>query len=136
MILYLQSLFKHFEYRIVNFLEDLNWFVGEQNGFRRSRSCQDHIYNLTSIICNRLYENKPIFAAFVAMKKTFACVDSDLLPLKLLLSNIDGKIYNAIKAIYNNTVSNVRVNGMETDWSHFTSGVCQDQRSGSWNSCL
>ncbi len=37
---------------------------------------------------------------------------------------MDGKIYNAIKAIYNSIISNIRVNCMETDWSHCTFGVC------------
>ncbi len=59
------------------------------------------------------------------MKKAFDWVGSDLLFLKLLLSNIDSKIYNAIKAIYNSTLSNVRLNGMEIDWSHCTFGVRQ-----------
>ncbi len=57
------------------------------------------------------------------MTKAFDWVDRDLLLLKRLLSDIEGKIYNVIKAIYNSTVSNVRVNGMVTDWSHCTSVV-------------
>ncbi len=59
------------------------------------------------------------------MKKAFYWVDRNLLLLKLFLSNIDGKTYNAIKAIYNSTTSNVRVHCMETDWFHCTSGVRQ-----------
>ncbi len=45
--------------------------------------------------------------------------------VKILLRNFDGKIYNAIKAVYNSTISNVRVHSLETDWFHCTSGVCQ-----------
>ncbi len=110
---------------IVNYLKDLDSFVDGQNGFRRSRSRQDDICSLTSVIHNRLCENKHTVSAFVDMKKTFNWVDRYLLLLKLLLSNIDGEIYNAIKAIYNSTVSHIRVNDMEIDWFHCTSGVCQ-----------
>ena len=61
--------------RINNYFEDRNWYAEEQNGFRRGRSCQDHIFSLTSIIRNRLADNKPTFAAFVDMQKAFDWVD-------------------------------------------------------------
>ena len=55
--------------RIVKYLEDLDWFVDEQNGFRRGRSCQEHVFSLTSIIRNRVSEGKPTFASFVDIKR-------------------------------------------------------------------
>ena len=40
--------------RIVNFCEEFNVIVDEQNGFRRSRSCEDHLFGITSIVRNRI----------------------------------------------------------------------------------
>ena len=111
--------------RIVNYLEDLNWFVEEQNGFRKKRSCQDHLFTLTSIIRNRQHENLSTFAAFIDFEKAFDWVNRDMLLYKLLLNNIDGKIYNAIKVMYTNTESCIRLNNCKTDWFKCLSGVRQ-----------
>ena len=55
--------------RILSFCELCNILVDEQNGFRRNRSCNDHIFSLSSIIRNRLNNGKPTFAAFLDMGK-------------------------------------------------------------------
>ena len=38
--------------RIVSYCNELDLLVDEQNGFRAGRSCEDHIYSLTSVIIN------------------------------------------------------------------------------------
>ena len=58
------SLFSHVENRysqifkkcIMSLFENVEMFCEEQNDFRKSRSCEDHIYTLTYIIrtCRRL----------------------------------------------------------------------------------
>ena len=111
--------------RIVSYFEELRWFADEQNGFRRNRSCQDHLYVLNSIIRNRKCDNLHTFAAFVDMQKAFDWVDRNLLLLKLLMNNIDGKIYKSIKAMYTDTVSAIQLNQYLTDWFPCTSGVRQ-----------
>ena len=111
--------------RIMNYLEDLDFFVEEQNGFRRGRSCQDHLFCITSIIRNRLTFSKPTYAAFVDMQKAFDWIDRDLLFLKLLINNINGKIYKAIKSMYTNTIGAIKLNGLQTDWFDCISGVRQ-----------
>ena len=40
--------------RIVNFCNIRGIFPDEQNGFRSGRSCEDHIFSLSSIIKNRI----------------------------------------------------------------------------------
>ncbi len=111
--------------RIVNYTEELDLLVDEQNGFRRKRSCVDHIYALTSLIRNRLSENKSTFACFIDMQKAFDWVNRDMLFHKLLSHNIDGKLYNCIKAVYNHPLSCIKVNGYTTDWFATESGVRQ-----------
>ena len=46
-----------------------------------------------------------MFASFIDLKKAlkFDFVDRDMLLYKLLLNNIDGKLYNSIKSIYAET---------------------------------
>ena len=39
--------------------------VDEQNGFRKDRSCLDHIFSLSSIIKNRFLNNKPTFTDMI-----------------------------------------------------------------------
>ena len=64
------------------------------------KSCSDHTFTLSSVIQNRLHENKPTFAVFQVMEKTFDRMNRDLLLLRLLEYGIDGKLYNSIKNMY------------------------------------
>ena len=111
--------------RLVTFFEDQQWFVDEQNGFRKGRSCQDHIFCLTSVIRNRFNQKLPTFSAFIDFQKAFDWIDRNLLFYKLLMNNVDGKMYKAIKTLYSGTESAVKVNNLMTDWFQCTSGVRQ-----------
>lgn len=107
--------------RLVSYLEDNSLLVDEQNGFRRERSCADHVFTLNSIVQNR----KETFVAFIDLQKAFDTVDRDLLKFSLLQNGIDGDFYNSIKSIYGNTVSCVRVSELCTDWFFTSAGVRQ-----------
>ncbi len=72
-------------------------------------SCQDHI------ICNRQAQKLSTFAGFVDMNKVFDWVDRELLFLKVLMNNIDGKVYNVIKAMYSNATAIMSIKMPETD---------------------
>ena len=107
--------------RLISYLEDNNLLVDEQNGFRRDRSCADHVFTLNSIVQNR----KETFVAFIDLQKAFDTVDRNLLRFSLLSNGIDGDFYNAIKSIYGNTSSCVKINDLHTDWFQTTAGVRQ-----------
>ena len=111
--------------RIVSYLENLDLLVEEQNGFRSKRSCEDHVFVLSSLIKNRLAIKKDTFAAFIDFSKAFDSIDRDLLLFKLLRYNIDGKIYNAIKNLYENTINCIRINGIHSNWFKSCFGVRQ-----------
>ena len=111
--------------RIAAYCEFIDIFVEEQNGFRRKRSCEDHIYVLTSIINSQFESKKPVFAAFVDMEKAFDWVNRDLLLYRLLQYNIDGKMYKAIKNMYAHTESCIKLNNMMSGWFSINSGVRQ-----------
>ena len=59
------------------------------------------------------------------MQKAFDWVNRDLLFYKLLEYNIDGKIYNCIKAMYNHPLSYIKLNSYVTEWFPTDSGVRQ-----------
>ena len=111
--------------RIISYCENVEIFCEEQNGFRHARSCEDHIFTLTSIIRNRLHVNKSTFVAFIDMQKAFDWVNKDLLWYKLLIHNITGKIYWAVRSLYKSTLSCIRLNNLYTDWFRVDSGVRQ-----------
>jgi len=51
---------------------------------------------------------------------------SDLMMYKLIkFYNVDGKFYQAVKSIHENSVSRVRINNLYTEWFSVTSGVRQ-----------
>ena len=58
------SLLNH---RLSTYLDDI--LVDAQNGFRKKRSCADHVFALNSIIKNRMEENLDTFTAFIDLKK-------------------------------------------------------------------
>ena len=74
--------------RINKYCEINDILVDEQNGFRKGRSCSDHLFTLTSIIRNHISQNKSTFCAFIDMEKAFDCLDRNLLYYRLLLHRL------------------------------------------------
>ena len=111
--------------RITNHLDDNGLLCNDQNGFRKLRSCLDHIYTLTSIVRNRKLQKLPTYICFVDFAKAFDSVDHDLLWYKLIKKGIHGKILKVIQTLYSNLQSCVRVNNDFTDWFSISSGVRQ-----------
>ena len=111
--------------RIVKYCDELNILIDEQNGFRKGRSCDDHLFTLTSILRNRIAAKQSTFVMFIDMQKAFDSIDRDLLMYKLLLNVVDGKMYDAIDALYAHTSASIRVNDHLTDWFSVDMGVRQ-----------
>ena len=96
-----------------------------QNGFRKGRSCLDHVYTLYTIVNNRKAQNRDTFVCFVDAKKAFDTVNRDCLWFKLMSIGIRGKILDAIQSLYNSMSCSVKVNNFQTDWFNVTQGVKQ-----------
>ena len=112
--------------RMVSYFDSADTLEDEQNGFRKDRSCQDHVFVLDSIIRNRLNDNLSTFCAYVDLQKAFDCVNRDFLMYKLLNTGINGKIYFAVKNIYETTEARVRLNNqLESQWFTTLFGVRQ-----------
>ncbi len=109
--------------RLASYFEVLDWFVDEQIGFRKQRPCQDHLYTLTTLleISNKTI-NQHLLLLSILRKLLVNC---ELLLYKLILNNVDGKRYKAIKTLYTNTSSAIKLNMYQTEWFVFTSGVRQ-----------
>ena len=111
--------------RVQSYLEKNNILVDEQNDFRSSRSCIDHIYVLVTILRNRKEQGKDTFLAFIDFKKAFDTVERNLLFFKLAAIGINGKIYKAIASLYSNPMSRVVLEGFETEYFRCPIGVKQ-----------
>ena len=111
--------------RLQLFLEKNKILVEEQNGFRASRSCIDHILVLCSILRNRKALGLSTFLSFIDFQKAFDSIDRNLLFFKLSQIGISGKFYNAIKAMYSNPRSKILLNEYETDFFDCPIGVKQ-----------
>ena len=107
------------------FLNNKKILVDEQNGFRKERSCIDHIFVLHSVVNNRINQKLETFSAFLDLKKAFDSVQRDFLLYKLNNIGIDGKMYFSIKSLYENTKACVRVNQEFTSLFATPSGVRQ-----------
>jgi hypothetical protein len=79
--------------RIVDYLEYDDMLADEQTGFRKERSCKDHLFTLNSLVKN----NENLYVAFIDLQTCFDFIDRDMMLYKLLLHNIDVKVYNSVK---------------------------------------
>ena len=57
---------------------------------------------------------KHVFCAFIDFKKAFGSINRHLLFYRIVSYNIDGKIFEAIKSLYKDTVSIVKINDYYT----------------------
>ena len=62
---------------------------------------------------------------FIDFSKAFDCVNRELLLYKLLHMGIEGKIYFALKSLYENTQACVKINENLTPWFVTNNGVRQ-----------
>ena len=113
--------------RLLTYLESNNILVEEQNGFRKGRSCQDHIFSLSSVIKSRINKKKHTFCCFVNYFAAFDFVDRTLLIYALKNVGVDGPILKVIQEMYRNTLCAVKVNNKVTDWFSTYAGLRQGQ---------
>ena len=101
--------------RMSDHCEAYDYPVDEQNGFRPKRSCQDHIYSISTIIRNRKSTGLNTFCAFVDFQKAFDRVNRELLMYKLAtVFRIHGRLFNMISAINNSSNAQLRLNTYKT----------------------
>ena len=124
--------------RLADFMNSNSLFPEEQNGFRKGRSCEDHIFSLTSLVKNCLVSNLPTFCAFVDLEKAFDWINRDLLLYRLLCTGIDGNFYQSIKSLLADTKSCILLK-QGCLWQPHTSRICSGphttyESKGRWSS--
>ena len=111
--------------RLNCWLEDNNLLADEQNGFRKSRCTQDHLFALASVVESRKSSGKSTFAAFIDLRKAFDSVIRGYLWQKVEGLGVHGSFLGALKAMYSSVLSSVRVNDKLSDWFSVDKGVKQ-----------
>lgn len=111
--------------RLSQWLEENDCLCDEQNGFRKGRSCEEHIHSLFLTLNDRKISRKSTFACFIDMKKAFDTVDRTLLWYKLQALGIRGEFLSAVQSLYTDVQCTVRINSDNTPWFDVTSGVKQ-----------
>ena len=97
----------------------------EQAGFRKNIGCIDQAFILSSLINIHLARKKKLYLTFIDYEKAFDRVDHGLLWKKLEKLEINGKVLQVIRNLYEKTKACVRVNGEITDMFDCCIGVRQ-----------
>ena len=111
--------------KITKTAENNDLYADEQNGFRVGRSCEEHVFTLSSIIRNRKSQHLSTFVAFVDMEKAFDRVNRDLLFYEMLKLGFNGKLLRCIRSIYNANKTCININGYTTEYFTMQYGVKQ-----------
>ena len=83
-----------------------------QSGFRQSYSTLDNIFSIFTLFQILKSKQKKLYCAFIHFEKAFDRVWRDGLFHKLLLNNINGKMYNVIFNMY--TISHITITLQDT----------------------
>ena len=89
--------------RLYSFLTNQNLLGNEQAGFRPQHSTLDHIFALHILSKFYIDQKKRLFCAFVDYSKAFDFIDRTYLWQKLINTNINGKVLNVIRNLYQKT---------------------------------
>lgn len=108
--------------RIVKWADSNELIVEEQNGFRRKRSTIDQLSSLTNIIETRKKNKQSTFCTFIDFRKGFDSINRHLLWSKLADICMSTRMLSAIRSLYQNISSCVRVNGFLTEWFEVNTG--------------
>ena len=86
-----------------------------QASFRQGYSTIDHVFTLLALVQKQLLSHGKLYACFIDFKKAFDLVDRNTLWLILKKNGIRGKMYKAVKSMYEDVKARVRVGGDLTE---------------------
>jgi hypothetical protein len=102
-----------------------NIIFDEQNGFRKDRSCLDHLSTFYLIGDSRLKQKRQTYVAFIDFSKAYDNIPLAYLWHKLHAYGIHDKMLYALKSLYYNVESCVRINGLKTEFFKVNCGLKQ-----------
>lgn len=108
--------------------EELHLVPEFQAGFRKRRSCADHIFTLNSIIQIHLRQKRSkVFALFVDFKSAFPSVNHNILWHKLFKIGLSAKIIRILRKIYEHANGSVKQGSRTSEAFEITEGVLQGE---------
>ena len=120
--------------RLNHYSEQFSVLNESQCGFRKGYSTVDNIFVLHSFFELIKLKKKKLFATFVDFEKAFDTVWRDALWSKLLINNINGKMYNVIYNMYQNIKSRIVYNGKVSNYFDCNNGVRQGKKFSPFSS--
>ena len=99
--------------------------VEEQAGFREGYSTVDHIFTLYALVQKHLNNNTKLYVAFVDFHKAFDSINRNKLWNILRNNGVNGRLYRAIRGVYNTVIACVRDRNMYTNCFPCPKGVKQ-----------
>ena len=96
-----------------------------QAGFRRGMCCAEQIHTLRRITEGFHQKQLPVIVTFIDFSKAFDSINREVMWKILAHYGIPLKIINAIKALYTNSTSRVKVGAQQTDQFPVRTGVLQ-----------
>ena len=112
--------------RLNDYTEEFMILKEKQSGLRQSYSTLDNIFSIFALFQILKSKKKKLYCAFIDFeKKLFDRVWKDGLFHKLLLNNINGKMYNVIFNIYASVKSCISYNHHTTGYFNCEIGVRQ-----------
>ena len=109
--------------RILNKTEQI--LSESQAGFRSGRSTIDQLFTIRQIVEKYMERKRGLFICYIDFEKAFDSIWQEALWKALNFYGFPKKFINLLKALYQKSLSAVRVNGELTEWFRTTVGVRQ-----------
>ena len=113
--------------RLNKYSDDFLVLQENQCGFRHGYSTIDNLFVLYSFFEILKRKKKKMYCAFIDFEKAFDKIWREGLWYKLLLNNINGKMFYVIRNMYKNIKSNIIYNGDKSDYFPCDNGVRQGE---------
>ena len=113
--------------RLNKFSDDFRIIKENQAGFRKHNSTADNIFVIHILFEILKTYKKKLFCAFIDFEKAFDTVWREGLWHKLILNNINGKMFHILVNMYQNIKSRIIYNGNTTDFFKCENGVRQGE---------
>jgi hypothetical protein len=97
--------------------------IEEHTGFRAGHSTVDHIFCLRQLVEKKMAVNQPLHLLFVDLEKTYDSVPLENLWKALEHYNISNSIIRAIKKLYVNSFSKIKIGKQLSSGFHITKGL-------------
>jgi hypothetical protein len=113
--------------RLVQWISHHDKISDFQGGFRKGRSCADHVFTLMCISQSQLLKNKDTFLCFVDLAQAFDTPNHNLLWSVLQKMGVSTKFIRIFKYIYDNATASVLTPSGTTEPFKIMKGVLQGE---------